>query len=416
MPALSEWVNALTTPRHVTIESSQALLASIQTKQAQHNARLQARGHLPASSKGTLAVVAHFDPRRTVQLEPIRILHRLGVITTPIVPNLTDISSTWAYIRYLWAFEPPDGTQIEPLRLSDAALGIDFHQKALMSDQIGIGMAALIMELYFNASDAADVAVVLDERILPVELAHAASPDYLFSNADRTAYYVVECKGTRCSRSVALQQLRRGTEQATSLRFTDGRQPPIALVIGTRLTEAKTEILIVDPPPDEEEQERETRQDPRGLGPKERWISDSKKFQQDIGRASALKVLGYAGADQTARDIATRRWPSVADAWPTRARRTVVRKNVFGEFFGVQQTLPFRDGVRVEVFQGIVREVLAGHSAHTDEDPEADREELVRRIRTHDPVHVGRVENEDGIGALSLSSDGTILEVRLSEA
>ena len=184
MPTLSEWQTALTTPRNITIESSAALLASVHARQARHNARLQARGRPLALAKGPLAVVERFDPHTTVPLAPVSLLHRLGVITTPVVPNLTDISSTWAHIRYLWAFHLPDGTPNDLLRLSSAALGIDFHQKALMSDQIGVGMAAVVMELYFNAADAVDVAVAVDEQVLPVELAGAASPDYLFSNAD----------------------------------------------------------------------------------------------------------------------------------------------------------------------------------------------------------------------------------------
>ena len=97
--------------------------------------------------------------------------------------------------------------------------------------------------------------VALNEQVLLVELTEAASPDYLFWNAAQTAYYVVECKGTRCSRNVALEQLRRGTEQVPSLRFTDGRQPPTALVVGTRLTGKGTEVLVIDPPPDEESPE-----------------------------------------------------------------------------------------------------------------------------------------------------------------
>ena len=417
MPTRQEWVNALLTPRNVTIESSQELLASVQAKQAQKNARLQANGYPPMLRKGPLAVVTQFEPSLTVQLMPIHLLHRLGVITTPVVPNLADISSTWAYIRYLWAFEPPDGTPNDPLRLSGAALGIDRHQKVLMSDQIGVGMAALVMGSYFNAPEAADVAVALSEQVLPVELTEAASPDYLFSNAERTACYIVECKGTRCSRNVALQQLRRGTEQVPSLRFTDGRQPPIALVIGTRLTDEGTEVLVIDPPPDEEESKRVIKH-----GPKEWEIPDSEEFRRLMGVASELKILGYAAADEAVEKIVTRRWPRVAEAWPTipRPRRTIVRENVFGEFSGVQQTLPFRDGVHVEVFQGIGRGVLAGHMAHDDAQVRTEREELLSRIHAHDPDHVQRfgflrTENADEVGALSVSSDGTILEFRLTE-
>ena len=415
MPTLQQWMNALVTPRSVTIESSQELLTAIQAKQAQQNARLQTKGHPPALCKSLLAVMPQFAPSLTVQLLPIQLLHRLGVITTPVIPNLADISSIWAYIRYLWAFELPDGTPNYPLRLSRAALGIDVHQKRLMSDQIGVGMAAFVMYCYFNAPEAVDVAVALNEQVLPVELAEAASPDYLFWNTAQTAYYVVECKGTRCSRNVALEQLRRGTEQVPSLRFADGRQPPTALVVGTRLTDEGTEVLVIDPPPDEEGAEGVIRR-----GPKEWEIADSKEFQRVIGMASELKILGYAAADQAVEDIVRQRWPHVAEAWPTRPRRTIERENTFGEFSGVQQTLPFRDGVRVEVFQGIEREVLAGHLAHDDAKVRAAREELLGRIHVHDPDHVQRfgflrTENTDGIGVLSVSSDGTILEFRFAE-
>ena len=416
MPTLQQWVNALTIPRHVTIESSQSLLASVQAKQAEQNARLQAKSRPPPLRKGRLAVVPKFDPSRTVPISPIRLLHRLGVITTPVIPNLADISSTWAIIRYLWAFELSDGTPNYPLRLSRAALGIDVHQKRLMSDQIGVGMAALVMESHFNAPRAADVAVALNEQVLPVELTEATSPDYLFWNAQQTAYYVVECKGTRSSRNTALEQLRRGTEQVPSLRFTDGRQTPTALVIGTRLTGNGTEVLIIDPPPDEEE--------PQGVirrGANEWEISDSKEFQRVAGIVSELKILGYAAADQAVEAIVRRRWPQMVEAWPTWTRRTVVRENMFGKFSGVQQTLPFLDDVRVEIFQGIGHGVLAGHLEHDDEKVRAEREELLGRIQTHDPDQVQqfgfrRTENTDGVGVRSVSSDGTILELRFSEA
>ena len=52
MPTLQQWMDALTTPRSVKIESSHVLLASIQAKQVQQNALLQAKGHPPAFAEG----------------------------------------------------------------------------------------------------------------------------------------------------------------------------------------------------------------------------------------------------------------------------------------------------------------------------------------------------------------------------
>ena len=416
MPTLNEWMIGLKTPRSITVESSPALLASIQAKREKENARLQVKGRSPAPQKSRLAVVPQFDPWRTAQLAPVHLLHRLGVITTPVVPNLTDICSTWAYIRYLWAFELPDGTPNDPLRLSDAALGIDFHQKGLMSDEIGVGMAAYVMAEYFNVPHAADVDVVVKRKFLPVELVEATSPDYLFFNAEQTIYYVVECKGTRTSRNAAMDQLRRGTEQVPSLTFTDGRQPPTALVIGTRLTSEGTEVLVVDPPSDEEQPEHVIKR-----GPRDWTISDSGEFQRIVGAVSDLKMLRYAAADQAVEDIAKQRWPHIEETWYTRPRPTITRENMFGEFSGVQQTLPFLNGVRVEVFQGIRRGVLTARVAHDAEMERDERKELLGRIRAHDPDHAQQfglqsTEDADALGVVSVSSDGSMLELRFAEA
>src|SRR5688572_2441228 len=108
-------------------------------------------------------------------------------------------------------------------------------------------MAAMVMETLFSAPDATDVDVALDDPAWPIQL-DSASPDYIFQPVDKSAQYVVEYKGTRCGRSNAIDQLRRGLEQVPSLVFTDGRPSPTALVIGTQLTGDNTYVYIVDPP------------------------------------------------------------------------------------------------------------------------------------------------------------------------
>ena len=114
-------------------------------------------------------------------------------------------------------------------------------------------------------------------------------------------------------------------------------------------------------------------------------------------------------------------WPHEGAAWQTRSRQTIIRENKFGEFSGIQQTLLFLDNVRVEVFQGIKSGILKSCLAHDDAMVRAEREELLGRIHTRDLNHVQRfgfqrTENVDGIGALSVSPDGTILEFRFVEA
>jgi hypothetical protein len=271
MPTLNQWVTALSQRRLVTLESSPALIADIQTRQIAHDAVLQAKGKLPLARKPQVVSAPNVPALSDIRVAPIHLLHRLGVVTTPAIPNLADICSTWAQYRYLWAFELPDGTPDDRLRLSVPARDIDFHQKGPMSDQIGVGMAALVMETLFSAPDATDVNVALDDPAWPIEL-DSASPDYIFQPVDKSSQYVVECKGTRCGRSNAVEQLRRGLEQVPSLVFTDGRPSPTALVIGTQLTPDSTHVYIVDPPAD-----------PPGMADPRRshaeWIQGNGEFQ-----------------------------------------------------------------------------------------------------------------------------------------
>ena len=408
MPSAEQWRDALLVPRELTIESSSELLSAIRKKQIRKGTMSRA--------KRSLTAVDQFEPSRKVSVAPIQLLHKLGVVTTPIIPNLTDICSTWAYIRYLWAFEIPNGSPKERLRLSAAALDIDFHQKGLMSDQIGVGMAALIMEQYFDAPNAADVSIVAKERILPVELAGGASPDYLFSNATGSKFYVVECKGTRCSRNVAIDQLRRGTEQVPSLRFNDSRPPPTALVIATRLTGRQTEVLVVDPPQNENEPGDQV------LAAANDWaIQDPQELKRVVEITSQLKTLGYAAADEIGQGLATRELPHLGAEWQMTPRETVPRDNDFGGFIGIEQTLPFPDRVRVSVFQGIARDVLGAVKERDHQAAITAREKLrasiceVTGTRDH-RSGFKETETTDGLGATNVSSDGTILEIRIEDA
>src|SRR4051812_30007174 len=100
MPTIYEWEAALAMPRDVRIESSQGLLLEVQAKQAQNDAYL-ARGKRPVPPRKPLTTVQQFDPSQIIQVAPVHLLHRLGVVSTPAVENLADLCSTWAYFRYL---------------------------------------------------------------------------------------------------------------------------------------------------------------------------------------------------------------------------------------------------------------------------------------------------------------------------
>ncbi len=159
MPSVQEYLDALFRDYSVEIISSDALLDGVRWKQdlrVQESIR-QRRNPLPM--KIHLTKIPIFDPVLQIQIKPIILLHAIGRITTPPAPNLTDISSTWAIIRYIWAFDTGGSNRDPRLILSDTARRIDFHQKTLLSDEVGMGMAFYLMANYFGTVGTAKILI-----------------------------------------------------------------------------------------------------------------------------------------------------------------------------------------------------------------------------------------------------------------
>lgn len=413
MPTLEEWVVALSTDRVVTVESSQQLLKDILARQQVADAKR--KGKLPGR-KATLTKAPGLQEQFSVRIQPIHLLHRLGVVTTPPVPNLTDICSTWAQYRYLWAFELPDDTPDDRLRLSEPAQRIDFHQKGLMSDQIGVGMAALLMELLYGAPDAIDVDVALDDPMWNISL-REGSPDYIFQSANQQERFVVECKGTRCGRSVAVEQLRRGVEQVTSLVFSDGRPSPTALVVGTQITASGTRVFIVDPPaepPSDASAEKRERVSERS------WrIEDAKWFDERVTDVAGAKLLAFSVLDEPAlkrvEAIAPRKRRREPVATPSPRE---IREDDSGDFVGSTFELKEVDGLRVEVFQGLEtklhRAYAFGERSEIREASESFKRDFERtKMIQERPSQQRTYRDGDETVLRSLSPDGSMLEFRL---
>ena len=133
----------------VRIDSSNDLLAKVNRKVANRRQELQAKGAPPPVFKNA-TVLAALQGQRDWNIRAIDLLHKIGFLTTPSWTNMARLSASWATRRYFWAIaEPlPQGTN---LRLSDDARRMDFHQKTLLSDEFGIGMAGLLIEKFFDA-------------------------------------------------------------------------------------------------------------------------------------------------------------------------------------------------------------------------------------------------------------------------
>jgi hypothetical protein len=417
MATIEEWVQALVTPQRVSVESSQQVLNEVEKRRAQKEALRKQKGQDLPDQKPTLSMVPPFVPELAIDIAPVSVLHRLGVVTTPPVENLADICSTWAYLRYIWAFELPIAGITNYFRLSSAAKSIDFHQKGLLSDQLGVGLAALLMSNYLGAPLAADVSVAMDDPAWPIELQDSASPDYLFFDPTHAKLFVVECKGTQSSIATSYDQLRRGSEQVPSLRFTDGRTPP-SLVIATFLSIERTRVFVIDPPADETESGKVPERVSR-VGRRDWTVTNDAEFSRATRLVSEAKILLYAGAT----DIADRKMERAG----TRLRPSTrvapsdldIAENSFGTFKGMRRRVGLRDWINMELFQGIETNIydsfVSEEPARTEEEMRAFQSRTMAMTESKILAPALRVDQErGGIAVRSAGPDGSLLQLRIS--
>jgi hypothetical protein len=184
---------------------------------------------------------------------------------------------------------------------------MDFHQKTLLSDEFGIGMAGLLIEKLFGAGSFVDISIALNDPTAyqDIEREGDAQPDYLMWGDDNNSpYYVVECKGSQCNKNYSYDQLRRGLEQVPSVVFGTGPRQVITIVVATCMMENSTDVLVLDPPtdpPDDDHPEKESSERVSERTGKRAWrIHHPEAFRDRTVIAEESNLLKWAGQYQTA--------------------------------------------------------------------------------------------------------------------
>ncbi|MHB8807401.1 MAG: hypothetical protein ACYC59_07455 [Anaerolineaceae bacterium] len=222
-----------------------------------------------------------FDPPREISINLAKLFFSLGKITTPQNVFLNRINSLWPFFKYSWVFER--GSTTSNLIFSEIADDMDFHQKSLMSDELGVGMAVLITEQFFGGLNPIDVDFAIRYMSYGrIDRQYNTSPDYLFKTTDGDLI-IVECKGTQSGKNYAFKQLKRGTEQVSSLVLPSGENA-LSLVISTCFERNATDVRIIDPPIKDE-----------GDNPKKYQIEDIDKFNETVDRLQILNLYLYIG-------------------------------------------------------------------------------------------------------------------------
>lgn len=391
------------------------------------NQKRAARGNPPEPAKQNLAPVAGIAADMTLNVTPLDLLHAIGLATTRPVPNLADLSATWACWRYIWAFEVPAVPGPVPLRLSSVARAIDFHQKGLLSDEIGVGMACLLLGSLLGAPKSIDVQVALQDSAWAITRDLTTTPDYLCYNSTFTTLFVVECKGNQTSRSQALEQLRRDTEQLPSIRFLNRPTPP-GIVVVTHLTRRGTEVLLIDPPsdpPSPPNKEPSQPEVPPGkserLNQREWQVHDGVRLFKEIRAAHQAQLLNFAGDETAARQKLPGRLPPERERFVGRREPQIVVEAAGGEYVGVQDDLPMRSEIRVRMFRGLSRERYkqykgAGADVVAPEEDQPDVD-LVPHGAERRPSFVTTIApTGDAVAVESRSTDDTLLRFELRPA
>jgi len=351
----------------VKVESSNELIRKVNRKRANRQADLQAKlAPIPPSKNATL--VASLAGRNDWNIRAIDLLHKIGFLTTPASVNMAKLSSSWATRRYFWAIAEPGQNQLPQIpnfRLSADARQMDFHQKTLLSDEFGIGMAGLLIEQFFQADSFIDISAALDDPIAFQNIVQQgdAQPDYLmWGDQANSPYYVVECKGSQSDRNTSYDQLRRGLEQVPTIIIAPGARQVVTVIIATCMLENETEVLVLDPPPsspDDPVEKEQSRQ--RSTQRKERtWsVRDPELFHRRAMIAEDSNLLKWAGQYRTAsgRD-AQLRGLVPAEIVPDDAALEIKRTN-FGVFLGTEHLLFPELGRRdLRIFTGVEQALL----------------------------------------------------------
>lgn len=162
----------------------------------------------------------------------------------------------WAWLRYLPAIAASGD-----LRLCEDWDNVDGHQKAVLSDELGVGFTTQFVSEVFNCSGFTDTLYVVNV-LSPTKFSLKSgvkrgprkSPDYI-ARYGTSNYIVLECKGTQTFRPSLQGAMTRGQQQKGNILANKSVRIKHSLVAGLfipqRLAKEGPCIYVSDPRRDE---------------------------------------------------------------------------------------------------------------------------------------------------------------------
>jgi hypothetical protein len=276
---------------------------------------------------------------------------------------------------------------------------LDFHQKTLLSDELGVGFGCYFMLQVVGAVDPIDAYVAMRQGQFGLRGARRRGiPDYIFTASDGSGYFVVERKGTQSGRATVINQLRRGTEQVQAVDI----DPPASvrrLVVGASLKDAIA-VYVIDPPDGDFDGDGS---EGVPIDPLVRWSPS------DIPVFAAAKRLTYIGDNLAAsKTIAGLVEPRFAIEG---AQRPIERHETeLGRFVGTVDGRRTPDGRTLTIFRGLSEEIYkrdVSGDRQPDETRRVDTSIGGRAFKTSTTAEGATTS------VRSLSPDGTLLDIRI---
>ncbi len=167
------------------------------------------------------------------------------------------LASKWAVIRYVAAADH----MTQALRLNSAAKGLDFHNKAVLSDDWGVGIALQWLAARFNYKYVAHgefamkglQAKQLATAVMRKKRGPFKCPDF-FAVDYQNKIHLIECKGNQQGPDETANQFVRGHQQKWNIRFGDESLVGQRLVTGVAVARAgsawQSTLSVSDPSPE----------------------------------------------------------------------------------------------------------------------------------------------------------------------
>ncbi len=177
--------------------------------------------------------------------------------------DLEDPGRLFALLKYSQALLVRGGS----LSLSEDLRTLDSHKKAVLSDELGCGLAFLVAGVLFRARRFCDFETAIRTRVVRTTAKRRDRPDYI---ADTPAgMVVIEAKGTQSGRAHSRRQVTRGCQQVSRVRVLRVRGSSVNILsriaVGTALSfqgSARPTIAHIGDPEEHEPVDYEFTMDP----------------------------------------------------------------------------------------------------------------------------------------------------------